>query len=214
MALAFETFLTEGLLTEGLLTEDLLGDTFLRAAVLPVLVDFFLPEAFRGAAFAAFFLAPRFLAVVFPADFLAADFFVLFFLPGFRVAAFFRAGFFFDTFLVDDLATVFLLVLLTLRFVPEVFLLAPGLRAALFGLLVPVRFAFLLAAFLAGMVGSCRSEKNAELYIGCLDMEALISGYFGSVRLLWEMTQAWRPERLSRCRDNRFVSPITLHYND
>ncbi len=166
-------------------------DTFLRAADLPAFVDFFLPEAFRGAAFAAFaafFVAPRFLAVVFLdvflVDFFAADFFLLFFLPGFRVAAFFRAGFFFDTFLVDDLAADFLLVLLTLRFVPEVFLLAPGLRAALFGLLVPVRFAFLLAAFLAGMVGSCRSEKNAELYIGCLDMEALISGYFGSFRLL------------------------------
>ncbi len=164
-------------------------DTFLRAADLPALVDFFLPEAFRGVAFAAFFfaaffVAPRFLAVVFLVDFFAADFFLLFFLLGFRVAAFFRVGFFFDTFLVDDLAADFFLVLLTLRFVPEVFLLAPGFREALFVLLVPARLAFLLAAFLAGMVGSCRSEKNAELYIGCLDMEALISGYFGSFRLL------------------------------
>jgi hypothetical protein len=214
VALAFETFLTDGFLTEGFLTEGFLGDTFLRAADLPAVVDFFLPEAFRGAAFAAFFVPPRFLVVVFFVDFFAADFFVPFFLPGFRLAAFFRAGFFFDTFLVDDLAADFVFVLLTLRFVPEVFLLAPGLREALLGLPVPARFAFLLADFLAGMVGSCRSEKNAELYIGCLDMEALISGYFGSFRRWWRMARAWHPERLSRCRDNRFVSPITLHYND
>lgn len=163
-------------MTEGF-TEAFLADTFLRATDLRAVVDFFLPEAFRGAALAAFFVPVLFLAVVFLVVFLPAGFFVLFFLLGLRTAAFFRAaGFFFETFLAEDLAADFVLVLLTLRFVPEVFLLAPGLREVLLGLLVPARFAFLLAAFLAGMVSSCRSEKNAELYIGCQHMEALISG--------------------------------------
>ncbi|HEX7719547.1 MAG TPA: hypothetical protein VF389_07065, partial [Woeseiaceae bacterium] len=156
----------------------------LRAVVDFFLTEAFLPEAFRDAVFAAFLLPLPFLAVVLRVDFVTADFLVFFFLLGFRAAAFFRAaGFFFDTFLAED----FVFVLLTLRFVPEVFLLAAGLREELLfreepldedllGLLVPARFAFLLAAFLAGMVSSCRSEKNAELYIGCQDMEALIFG--------------------------------------
>lgn len=137
-------------------------------------MGFFLLEALRGAGLAAFFVPVLFLEVVFLVEFLTADFLLLFFLLGFRAAAFFRAaGFFFDTFLAEDLAADFALLLLTLRFFPEAFLLAPGLREELLGLLVPARFGFLLAAFLAGMGRSCGSEKNAELYIGCLDMEAL-----------------------------------------
>ena len=189
MALAFETFLTEGFL----------GAAFLLAADLRAVVDFFLAETFlpvaflrealRGAAFAAFLLPVRLLAVDFRADFLTVDFFAPFFLLGLRAAAFFRAaGFFFDTFLAED----FDLVLLT-------FLLAPGLRVELFlregllregllGLLVPARLTFFVAAFLAGIFGSCRSEKNAELYIGCVDMEALNVRAFRGLRLLWRTT--------------------------
>ena len=191
MALAFEAFLTEGFLAATfLVAADLRAvlDFFLPEAFLP---EAFLPEAFRDAAFPAFLLPVPFLAVVLRVDFFTTDFLVFFFLLGFRAAAFFRAGFFFDTFLAED----FVFVLLTLRFVPEVFLLAPGLREELLDeellrLLVPARFAFLLAAFLAGMVSSCGSEKNAKLYIGCPDMEALKSGYFAAFRLEGECCES------------------------
>jgi hypothetical protein len=36
----------------------------------------------------------------------------------------------------------------------------------------------LLAAFFAGMFHSCRSEKNAELYIGCPNMEPYLNRIF------------------------------------
>jgi hypothetical protein len=147
---------------------------------LRVAADFFLPEIFFFAvAFAAFFPGVDFPRVDFPgvdflvafldedffADFLAEAFFVLFFLPGFRTVDFLRAaGLLFDAFLAE--VRVLLLVLLTLRIFPEAFLPAAALRPEPLGRLTTARFRFLLAAFLAGMVCSCRSEKNAELYIG------------------------------------------------
>ena len=168
-----------GFLTDGALDGDLLRDAVLVLGALRVEGDFFLPETFFFAgAFAAFFpgvdfpvdfpgvdFLVAFLGEDFFADLLAEAFFVLFFLPGFRAADFFRAaGFFFDAFLAE--VRVLLLVLLTLRFFPEAFLPAAALRPEPLGRLTTARFRFLLAAFLAGMVCSCRSEKNAELYIG------------------------------------------------
>lgn len=166
-----------GFLTDAALDGDLLRDAVLVPGALRVEADFFLPETFFFAgAFAAFFLGLDFLVAFlvafldedFLADFLAAAFFVLFFLPGFRAADFFRAaGFFFDAFLAEVRVLAF--VLLTLRFFPAVFLPAAALRAEPaepLGRLTTARFRFLLAVFLAGMVCSCRSEKNAELYIG------------------------------------------------
>lgn len=147
-------------------------DTFFGAAFFA----FFLLAPLREADFFAAFLLPAFLVdflVVFPADFLATFFFADLRAAGFRRAA----DFFFDALLVED----FFLVLLTLRFFPEallpIFLPAPALREGARVLAVPARFRFLLAAFLAGMIDSCRSEKNAELYIGCPDMEAREQGF-------------------------------------
>jgi hypothetical protein len=167
--------LRPGFLTDAGLYGDFLRDAALATGTLRVEADFFLPETFFFAgAFAAFFprldfpgvdFLPDFLDEDLFADFLAETFFVLFFLPGFRAADFFRAaGFFFDAFLAED--RVLLLVLFTLRFFPEAFLPAAALRAEPLRRLTTARFRFLLAAFLAGMVCSCRSEKNAELYIG------------------------------------------------
>jgi hypothetical protein len=55
---------------------------------------------------------------------------------------------------------------------PVVFLLAAALRGAAFFLLVPALLRFLLAAFFAGIRAPAGSEKNAELYIACPNMEA------------------------------------------
>jgi hypothetical protein len=160
--------LRPGFLTDAALDGDLLRDAVLVLGALRVEADFFLPETFFFAGvFAVFFLGVDFLVAFlgedFFADLLAEAFFVLFFLLGFRAADFFRAaGFFFDALLAEVRA----LLLLTLRFFPEAFLPAAALRAEPFGRLTTARFRFLLAAFLAGMVCSCRSEKNAELYIG------------------------------------------------
>jgi len=154
------------------LPPDLLADfvgglaaVFLRAAVFPAPF-----AAFLLAFFVAFFLAGFFDADFFGA-FLAA-FFADF--PG--VARFFRAaGFFFDDFFAVAFFAVAFFAL-TLRFLPAVFLPAADFRDAVAFLPVPARFRFLLAAFFAGMFHSCRSEKNAELYIGCPNMEAYLNG--------------------------------------
>jgi hypothetical protein len=143
---------------------------FLRAAVAPEpLADFLLTF------FVTFFLSELpeadflvgFLAVFF-VDFLAgflADFF--------GVDAFLRGtDFFFDAFFFEDFFA------LTLRFLPAAFLLAVAFREAVVFLPLPARFGFLLAAFFAGMLHSCRSEKNAELYIGCPNMEAQFHAIF------------------------------------
>jgi hypothetical protein len=172
--------LRPGFLTDAVLDGDFLRDAVFAPGALRVEADFFLPETFFFAGVvAAFFPELDFPGFDFPGadfllDFLGEDFFadlpaeaffVLFFRPGFRAADFFpTAGFFFDVFLAED--RVLLLVLLTLRFFPEAFLPAAALRPEPLGRLTTARFRFLLAAFLAGMVCSCRSEKNAELYIG------------------------------------------------
>ena len=157
------TALRDGFLTDFLLLDFLPADffaegfaaDFLRAAVVPAPFDFLLTF------FVAFFLT-EFLEADFLVDF-RADFFADFFL----VAGFLRAtDFFFDAFLAEDFFAV------TLRFLPAVFLLAADFRDAVVFLRLPARFCFLLAAFFAGMFHSCRSEKNAELYIGYLNMEA------------------------------------------
>ena len=141
---------------------------FLRAADFPALfADFLL------CFFVAFFLS----------DFFDADFFAAFFadLPdaaGFlRAADFFFDAFFFDTFFFDAFFAGDFFAL-TLRFLPAAFLLAVDFRDAVVFLPVPARFCFLLAAFFAGMFHSCRSEKNAELYIGCRNMEPYLNRIF------------------------------------
>lgn len=137
---------------------DGLAAGFLRAADFPSLfADFLLTF------FVTFFLA----------DFFDADFFADFFADFLEVAGFFRAAaFFLDAFFAGDFLA------LTLRFLPAAFLLAVDFRDAVVFLPVPARFCFLLAAFFAGMFHSCRSEKNAELYIGWPNMEAYLNGIF------------------------------------
>jgi hypothetical protein len=134
---------------------------FLRAAVFPAPFDFLLTF------FVAFFLT-EFLEADFLVDF-RADFLVDFL----DVAGFLRtADFFFEVFFAEDFFA------LTLRFLPGAFLLAADFRDAVVFLPPPARFCFLLAAFFAGIFHSCRSEKNAELYIGCPNMEAQICLFF------------------------------------
>lgn len=99
---------------------------------------------------AAFFLtAGRFLlAAFFLANFFA-DFFVVFFFETFFLARFFFNGFF--------LATLLLLTFLATAFLRE----------------AVTCFRFLLAAFFAAILNSCRTEKRAGLYIACGHMEAI-----------------------------------------
>jgi hypothetical protein len=134
---------------------------FLREAAEPAPFDFLL--TFFVAFFLTEFLEPDFL-VAFRVDFFA-DFF--------DVAGFLRApDFFFDAFLVEDFLA------LTLDFLPAAFLLAVDFRDAVVFLPLPARFCFLPADFFAGMFHSCRSEKNAELYIGYPNMEAQFPLFF------------------------------------
>lgn len=134
----------------------------------------FLPAPLFPPPFADFLLT--FFEAFFLTDFLEADFFAAFLADLRDAAGFFRAVdfffdvFFFETFFFDAFFA------LTLRFLPAVFLLAVDFRDAVVFLPVPARFCFLLAAFFAGMFHSCRSEKNAELYIGCPNMEAYLDG--------------------------------------
>jgi hypothetical protein len=198
-AAAVGFFLLAVLFTD--LLPDLLADfvgglaaVFLRAAVFPALFAAFLPTFF-----VAFFLT----------DFFDADFFAAFF------AGFFRAaGFFFDDFFVGAFFA------LTLRFLLAAFLLAVDFRDAVVFLPVPARFRFLLAAFFAGMFHSCRSEKNAELYIGCPNMEAYLNGislvpgdaFFARSCRIHEMAESlptFLPHALRR-RARRLRIPVSL----
>lgn len=202
-------------------------EDFLAVALPDFLAVFFLEAGF----FLPAFLDDDFLAE----DFLAEDFFfVAFFVTFLREAAFFfgafllLAGFlraivfFFDDFFA---ATFFLL---TLDFLPAVFLLEPDFALAADFREAFTGLRFLLAVFFAGISYSCRSEKNAQLYIASSDMEGLIIG-FEVVFQLWLPGTArsrifgptgWRfppvstcnPSRLSFTGDNRFIAEIALHY--
>ena len=150
----FDVAFFEGFLPAAFFFDVLAGDRadagfFLRETFFDaVFVDFFLLGRLRATGFfAAFFLLRAFLATFFLADLRAA---------GLRCAA----VFFFDAFLVED----FFLVLLTLRFFPEDFLRTPGFREDARALLAPARLRFLLAAFLAGMIGSRVGEKRGIIH--------------------------------------------------
>jgi hypothetical protein len=131
-----------------------------------VFATFFLLAGFLAD---GFFVAARFLlACRLAADFLAIALLVatFFFLADFFAAGFFRAtAFFVDDFLADTFRVV------TLRFFPAVFFRADGVRLAAF-------FRAELAVFFAGISTSSRSQKNAQLYIACIYMEARISRFF------------------------------------
>jgi hypothetical protein len=152
-----------------------------RLAIDLCLVGFFATFFLRlGAFLAAFFLAAGFFFAVFflAAFFLAAGFF---FAAFFLLAVFFAAGFFReDAFLRDDFfAATFFLV--TLRFFAVVFFRADVLLLATFFREAFLALLFLLADFFAGILTSCRSEKNAQLYIACIDMEARISRFLSAI---------------------------------
>lgn len=159
---------------------DFLPDFLLLADFVDGLAVFFRAAGFP-ALFADFLLC--FFVAFFLSDFFDADFFAAFFadfpdVAGFlRAADFFFDAFFFDTFFFDAFFVGDFLAL-TLRFLPAAFLLAVDFRDAVVFLPVPARFCFLLAAFFAGMFHSCRSEKNAELYIGCRNMEPYLNRIF------------------------------------
>jgi hypothetical protein len=152
---------------------------------------FFLAAGFFFATFffatfflaAGFFLAARFLlARLLEADFLAIAFlFATFFLlADFFVAGFFRAtAFFLDDFFADTFRFV------TFRLFPEVFFRADGRLLAAFFREDLAALRFLLAVFFAGILTSCRSEKNAQLYIACSDMEARISRFLSRFSRPW-----------------------------
>lgn len=175
------------------LTADFCVAAFLRECLLPVvfLVAGFLPEGFLADAFLAdaFFAATFFEAFFLLAFFLAAGFLRdTFFRAGFFFEAVFLpdaffAGFFFaaDTlreadFFVDFFAFAAFLVtadfLDTFRFLPAGFLLDGVFFFPTFFREAFAVLRFLLAVFLAGMLYSYRSEKNAQLYIAMVHMEA------------------------------------------
>jgi hypothetical protein len=150
-------FFVDVLAAAGFLTADffLLTD-FLRLGVF--LAFFFLPEGFF---FAAGFLLGAFF---FAAFFLLAAFFF--------PAGFFRAATFWEDFFLDDF------FLVTLAFFPDGFFLDGDLRDAAFLRGAADLARFLVEAFLAAILCSCRSEKNAGLYIDCSYMEARKQGFF------------------------------------
>jgi hypothetical protein len=144
------------------------------------------------------------------------------------LAAFFAAGFFraTDFFLDDFFAATFLFA--TLRFVPDDFLRVDGLLLAAFFREDLAGLRFLLAVFFAGILISYRTEKNAQLYIAALHMEAQNSRFFCSQflspdrRLSGVNIQlpdgprsgifSGSQRHLPLARNNRFMPRITLHY--
>jgi len=169
---------------------------------------------------ARFLLARRLAADFFATAFLFATFFLL---AAFFAAGFFRAtAFFFD----DFFAATFLFV--TFRFFPDDFFRVDGLLLAAFLREDLAGLRFLLAVFFAGISISYRFEKNAQLYIAGLYMEAQFSRFF--YRRSWSSDRRLsgvirqRPDgpgsgifsgsqrHLPVARNNRFMSRITLHY--
>jgi hypothetical protein len=160
--------------------------------------------------FDAFFLLAFFLAAgfFFDAFFLATDFFLAtFFLDDFLATGFFRVtAFFFDAFFVDAF------FLLTLDFLPTDFFLLTELRLAALFREAFAGLRFLLALFFAGISYSCRSEKNAQLYIDGADMEALKSRFSSTVNLARHACRAiaifgWRLGPEAR-KDGRFGDSV------
>jgi hypothetical protein len=200
--------------------------TFFLAAFFLVAGFFFATFFLLAAFFFDGFLAARFLlARRFAADFFATAFLLATFL---LLAAFFAAGFFraTDFFLDDFFAATFLFA--TLRFVPDDFLRVDGLLLAAFFREDLAGLRFLLAVFFAGILISYRTEKNAQLYIAALHMEAQNSRFFCSQflspdrRLSGVNIQlpdgprsgifSGSQRHLPLARNNRFMPRITLHY--
>jgi hypothetical protein len=171
-----------------------LPETGLRvdaAFFLPV-EDFFVLAATVCLRLSVLLVFDFFLLIFFPdgflvADFFAAAFFLLdFVLLTFFLAVFFAVGFlratalFFDDFFV---AVFFLFALafflVTFAFLPVVFFRPTAFFGTAFLRAVPAFLRFVLAFFFAGIVDSCRSEKNAGLYIGYADMEEQNYGFSG-----------------------------------
>jgi len=219
--------------TIGLRTGAFLAGAFLEAvfflegdfllAFFLLATGFFLLAFFATGLFFDTFLAPeRFLEAAF---FFATFFFETFF----RLADFFAAGFLREAvfFLDDFFAAAFFL--LTFRLFPEVFFLFAGLLLAAFFREALTGLRFLLGFFFAGIFCSYRSEKNAQLYIARVDMEALKKAFLPAISRLGEnvciseylpANRAGRPElaglsaKLSFPGDNRFMLAFTLHYCD
>jgi hypothetical protein len=138
----------------------------------------------------------------------ATAFFFTGFLP---VVGLLRLPAFLGDFFGDDV------FLITLDFFPADFFGDVEMRDAPFLREAAALARFLLAAFLAAIVHSCPSEKNAELYIDCAHMEAQKQGFFalfqaacisgpaaaqtGSSKEL--RTHLVEPARLSRLNVNR-----------
>jgi hypothetical protein len=176
-----------------------------------LLADFFAARFLLARRLAADFLAIAFLFATF---FFFEDFFAAGFL---RATAFFRGAFRADAFF-----------LVTLRFFPALFLRADALPLATFFREVLLALRFLLAVFFAGILTSCRFEKNAQLYIACTYMEAQSSRFLksGFKAPVWRFRGALRrwsdgprggiisgsQRHLQSARDHRFMLRITLHY--
>lgn len=155
--------------------------TFFGLAVLLV-AGFFLVTGF-------FWLAGFLLNFFFVADFGTAGFFLADFFAGF----FFATGFFrLVLFREDFFAIDFFLV--TLDFFPAGFFRDDVLRLPAFLREEAALVRFLRAAFLAAIVYSHRSEKNAELYIDCGHMEAQKQRFF--LRFLPACSRASEASRL------------------
>jgi hypothetical protein len=155
------------------------ADAFFLLADFFTLVDFFEDDLLLlagflrlGAFLACFFLLEDFFfaaGILREAFFLATAFFpaAFFFAAGFFRTAALREDFFFDNFF-----------LVTLAFFPEDFFLDGDFRDAAFLREAADLARLFVEAFLAAISCSCRSEKNAGLYIDCCHMEARKQGFF------------------------------------
>ncbi|MDH4073054.1 MAG: hypothetical protein OEV41_08120, partial [Gammaproteobacteria bacterium] len=143
-----------------------------------------------------------------------------FLLTFFFEAAFFFATFFFETFffaagfLRDDAFFGDTFFLLTFRFDPWDVFRVTGLRPAAFFREAFAGARFLLAVFFAGIIFSCRSEKNAQLYIAVVHMEGAWDSYRPSGPIEPEAISGAAPDRPAIPRGNRFMPKIPLHYAD
>ena len=206
----FETFLLAAFffVTSGFFFNTFRLLTFLVRPAFFLVAGFFL-TTFRLLAFfpAAFFLAVFLAAFFFATFFLVTFFRVTFFFAAFFLATFFRvtfflaAGFlratvlFFAPFFAEDFLRF------TVRCLPIAFFLAAAL---LFAAVFREPFAglrVLLAVFFAGIFYSYRIEKNAQLYIDLMDMEALKRPFFTASKLAVS----------GQCQRSNCYSKMALH---